>query len=314
MTLDIARSFGTTRRSLACAVILLVSGFASHSLLAQSEPNTLEQLRSAIERHDYSNERRARYAARACDEFNDGESCFKRATLARVYFPDLGDETLQSKYFIKACGRGIGAGCGWAGDMAYLGRGTKQDKILAYNLYTTGCSNGDEDSCKNKSAISSEVRSLLAAKGYPTASSPPQNSTSGSGSMPLASASFAEQSAALRQVAQLTSVGTVTCNKLIGRLRVDQGQNMGELGQRWWRLLEAGYRSGNNACNEVPVVISRQIEAQMATTAPKSPTYSSPPRSSGYTSCDSTCQREKTIRNNTPLSCYVKDGRRICNK
>lgn len=30
--------------------------------------------------------------------------------------------------------------------------------------------------------------------------------------------------------------------------------------------------------------------------------------------CDSTCQRQKVIRDNTPLRCYVKDGRRICDK
>ena len=309
MTLDIARSFGWTRRSLACVAILLCSGLASHSLFAQSEPKTLEQLRSAVERHDYSNERRAGYAARACDEFNDGESCFKRATLANIHFPELGDEKLQFKYFIRACGKGIGAGCGRAGDMAATGTGTKQDKINAYNLYTSGCSNGDAKSCEDRSAISSEVTRLLAAKCYPAASSPPQNVASGSGSMPPASASFAEQSAALRQVAQLTSVGTDTCNKLIDRLSPDQGKSMGELGQRWWMLLEAGYRSNNKACNVVPVALSRQVEAPMAATAPKIS-----PRSSNYTSCDSTCQRQKTIRDNTPLSCYVKDGRRICNK
>lgn len=34
----------------------------------------------------------------------------------------------------------------------------------------------------------------------------------------------------------------------------------------------------------------------------------------GTLPCNSECQRQKFIKDNTPLSCYVKDGRRICNK
>lgn len=307
MTSGITPGFAWVRRSLGCVAVLLCSGLPSHALLAQSEPQSLRQLRSAIERHDYSNERRAGYAARACDEFNDGQSCFKRATLADIYHPELGDEALQFKYFIRACGKGIGAGCRRAGDMAAVGKGTKQDKINAYNIYASGCSSGDAESCEVRSALSGEVRQLLAAKSQPAASGPLQGASGGS--MPPPTASFAEHSAALEQVTQVTSVGTQGCNTLIGRLSPDQGKSMGELGQRWWRLLEASYRSNSRACNVVPVALSRQVEASMAASAPKAPSPSS-----DYTSCDSTCQRQKTILDNTPLSCYVKDGRRICNK
>lgn len=311
MTTEIAHGSSWAQRSVFCMAILLCGGFASHVSHAQSEPNTLEQLRSAVERPDYSNERRARYAARACDEFNDGESCFKRATLANIHAPDLGDETLQYTYFRKACLNSIGASCRKAAIMSSIGKGTKQSGIDADNFYTMGCDAGDAKSCEiMKKALEFQTRRLYAAKGDGANSSSPQNASS---SKP-ATASFAEQSAALRQVTQLTSVGTQTCNELIRRLSPDEGKSMGELGQRWWMLLQASFRSNNRACNIVPVAISRQVEAGLVAAAPKNSTYSPPPVSPEYTSCDSTCQRQKTIRDNTPLNCYVKDGRRICNK
>ena len=311
MTLEAASTLSWTQRCLFCAAILFCGGLVSQTLHAQSEPNTLEQLKSAVERHDYSNERRARYAARACDEFKDGESCFKRATLASIHGPSLGDETLQYTYFRKACLNSIGAACRKAAVMASIGKGTKQNGTDAYNFYKIGCNEGDVKSCEVvKRESESEKRLLSGASGDSANSSSPENSAS----RKPPTASYAEQSAALRQVTQLTSVGTQTCNEIIRRLDPDEGKSMGELGQRWWMLLQASFRSNNRACNIVPVAISRQVEAAMVAAAPKRQTYSPPPVSPGYTSCGSTCQREKTIRDNTPLSCYVKDGRRICNK
>ena len=127
-------------------------------------------------------------------------------------------------------------------------------------------------------------------------------------------ATYAEHQVALRQRTQLTSVTTSVCNELIRRLRSDKGKSTGELGERWWSMLQASYRSNNNACNTVPVSFARQIESEFAAAAPKTTNSSAPKASSNSNWCDSTCQRQRTIRDNTPLRCYVSNGRRICNK
>ena len=129
-----------------------------------------------------------------------------------------------------------------------------------------------------------------------------------------ASATYAEHQMELRQRTQLTSVTTSVCNELIRRLGSDKGKSSGELGERWWSMLQASYRSNNKACNTVPISFARQIEAEFAAAAPKPTQPSAPNASSNSNWCDSTCQRQRTIRDNTPLRCYVLNGRRICNK
>lgn len=141
-----------------------------------------------------------------------------------------------------------------------------------------------------------------------------QNGASRHREMLPASATYAEHQAALRERTQLTSVTTSVCNELIRRLGPDKGRSSGELGERWWSMLQVSYPSNNKACNTVPVSFARQIEAEFAAAAPKPTQPSAPKASSNANWCDSTCQRQKTIRDNTPLRCYVSNGRRICNK
>lgn len=131
--------------------------------------------------------------------------------------------------------------------------------------------------------------------------------------LPPASATFAEHQSALRQLTPLTSVGTSVCNELIRRLRPSEGKSQGEWGERWWLMLQASYRSNNQACNTVPVAFANTIQAEQAAAAPTYTPPAAPSTSSNPNWCDSTCQRQKTIRDNRPLNCYVQDGRRICN-
>ncbi|MGJ8563086.1 MAG: hypothetical protein ACSHXY_05985 [Alphaproteobacteria bacterium] len=132
--------------------------------------------------------------------------------------------------------------------------------------------------------------------------------------LPPVTASYAEHQSALRRLTPLTSASDDVCNELIRRMKSTQGRNSGEWGERWWLMFEAASRSNNRACNSVPVAFNDQIKAELASIAPRYSPPVAPSASSNSNWCDETCQRQKTIRDNTPLRCYVKDGRRICNK
>ncbi|MDN3646543.1 sel1 repeat family protein [Pontixanthobacter aestiaquae] len=82
-----------------------------------------------------------------------------------------------------------------------------------------------------------------------------------------------------------------------GRMR-DLGQNDLYSVQNFY----SGTKAGRLASSE----LSRRANQRAAASAASS--------STGVLPCNSECQRQIFIKDNTPLRCYVKDGRRICNK
>lgn len=287
--------------------LVLSSGMmlATRVASAQGEPDTLEEVLAAFSNSKTSVEDLAIYARQACERFDHGLSCYRMSQFAGMYPARFGDATVQFKYAERACALREKEGCSKAAYMLENGKGTAKDLPAALYKHHLACELGWSFSCRKKQALAPQVGQILVADNRQSATaspSPPARNPEDE---------FHTLRARLKQLTPVTAVGSRMCNDVVGRLRDDRGRHVGPVGEAWWKLYRAGSATQFTACNSMPVAFVRQIEAEQAANATA---YTPAPATSTYSSCDSTCQRERTIRQNTPRRCYVSNGRRICNK
>ena len=244
---------------------------------------------------------------RGCNEFADGRMCVERARYAADSDPSRPDHAQAFVWYDKGCELKSYDGCRGAAS-TFIARRDRDNLGKAAAYYQKACDISGESPCRLAVGIQEVIREAAAKRASPTA-------TAGSNGMPPPTASYAEHQSALGRMSALTSLASPGCNLLIRRLKSDQGRSEGSLGQAWWQTLGAASRNNNNACSTVPVPMARKIEAELAAAAPR-PAPKPLPEDNPYASkpCDSTCQRQQNILDLRPLSCYVSNGQRICNK
>ena len=296
-----------TLLAVALAAFAVFSVTPVPALLAQQEPTTAEGWREIWRDNDRPQDERNRAAEIACDRFNDGPSCLRRGTVAAIFRED---HALQYRYYSAACRNDMAGGCYRKGELQYKGLGTEKDLNWALIAFDNACRMGEPMGCKWKERILPEVRASLASR--PAATPPSFRPAPAKPATPpaLDMEDYGAIIARLEQVTTLTAVGSITCDEIRRRTGEGGAWSRTEEARLWNAADRVDYRAGKTACNRVPRAFAAQIEKENLAARPQA----NPLPQSTYSSCDSTCQREKTIRDNTPRRCWVSNGRRICNK